>query len=147
MFSRSRKLIGLLILISALILFWFKSQCGPSQVCFQRNCFQVELARSQAEQTRGLSFRQSLAPDRAMLFIFNQPGKYPFWMKNTLIPLDIIWLDKEKRIVFVKENTQPCSETNCPLFYPGGEAQYALEMNAGSVEKLGLIEGEIMSFK
>ena len=143
----AKKFIGPLIVASSLGWLCLGARPWPSQVSFQGTCFKVELAEPRAEQARGLSSRQSLPRDWAMLFVFSRAGEYPFWMKDTLIPLDIIWLDGDKRVVSVKENAQPCLGVNCPLFYPGKEAQYVLEINAGSVKRLGLIEGEIMSFK
>jgi len=98
----------------------------------------VELARSQEEITRGLMFRESLAQNRGMLFIFGVPGVYDFWMKNTKIPLDIIWLNDKKEVVFIKNNAQPCKEDFCLPIGPDTEVNYVLELNAGLAEKVGL---------
>lgn len=68
------------------------------QVCTDKVCFSVELARTTQEHEQGLMYRTELAPHEGMLFIFDSPGIYSFWMKNTLIPLDIIWLDDQKYI-------------------------------------------------
>jgi len=117
-----------------------------SQVCFNNNCFFVELARTQEERSRGLMFRESLAPDQGMLFIFEEEGDYPFWMKNTFIPLDIIWLNKEKVIVFIKENAQPCQGEFCPLIDPHQNAKYVLEVKEGVAEKVNLKIGQKADF-
>lgn len=73
------------------------------QICFQENCFEVELAITTEEITKGLMFRKELPQNKGMLFIFAKEGIRSFWMKNTLIPLDIIWLNKNKEVVFIKK--------------------------------------------
>ena len=109
-----------------------------NQVCFKNNCFEVELAVTAEEQTKGLMFRENLGIGKGMLFVFSQEGEYSFWMKNTLIPLDIIWIDKDKKVVFISENTQPCLENDCPSISPGKKAQYVLEVKGGTVQKISL---------
>lgn len=73
-----------------------------------------------------------------MLFVFPEAGLHPFWMKNTLIPLDLIWIDEHWQVVGV-ERMEPCSEEqcradSCPLYYPPAPIRYALEVNAGDAE-------------
>lgn len=102
----------------------------------------VELADTPAKQARGLMFRRQLAQDSGMLFTFNEVGRHIFWMKNTYIPLDIIWLDGDLTIVDIKENVPPCkSGERCPLYMPDGPAKYVLEVNAGLSEKWDLQVG------
>jgi uncharacterized protein len=108
------------------------------KVCFGDDCFIVELAKTQKKISQGLMFRESLAQNRGMLFIFSQSGVYNFWMKNTKIPLDIIWLNDKKEIVFLANNVAPCYEEFCPSINPGEKAKYVLEINAGLAEKIGL---------
>ena len=83
-----------------------------SSVCFGNppagGCFQVELARTESERDQGLMYRKELDKNKGMLFIFDKEGIYPFWMKNTLIPLDMIWIDSNNKIVFIAQNVQPC---------------------------------------
>jgi len=109
----------------------------------------AELATEPADQQRGLMFRTSLAADRGMLFAFPEPANHPFWMFQTLIPLDIIWMDAERRIVFISANTPPCPPEkgqNCPNY--GGEqaAQFVLELAAGSAAAHGLKVGDRLAF-
>jgi uncharacterized membrane protein (UPF0127 family) len=73
--------------------------------------------------------RTSLSSQSGMLFIFDHEAIYPFWMKNTLIPLDMIWLDKNKNVVDVI-TAQPCSEDPCQIYTPKKESLYVLELNA-----------------
>lgn len=117
-----------------------------SQVCFEKNCFEVEVAATPREQTRGLMFRERLEENKGMLFIFDEEGNYGFWMKNMLIPLDIIWLNKNKEIVFIEQNVQPCKPDVCPIITPNKAAQYVLEINAGLVDKIGIKTGNTLLF-
>ncbi len=117
-------------------------QVNESQVCFDDSCFYVELATTPDEQSRGLMFRDHLDQDRGMLFVFPKEDLYPFWMKNTLIPLDIIWIDENKEVVFISKNTQPCGELSCPMINPGEKAKYVLEVNAGVSDSIGLLIGD-----
>jgi hypothetical protein len=113
-----------------------------SRVCFGNDCFAVEIAATDAEREKGLMGRKKLGAGQGMIFIYDKPGYYSFWMKNTLIPLDIVWLDKDRRVVFINENTQPCREDDCPALTPVIQAQYVFEANAGTAEKIGLQYGD-----
>ncbi len=98
----------------------------------------AELAVTPEERAKGLMFRQKIEFDQGMLFVFEREGIYSFWMKNMVIPLDLIWLDKEKRIVHVERNVLPCDEDPCPTYTSKIPALYVLELEAGSFEKRGL---------
>ncbi len=127
------------ILIIFVVVF---SRTKKARVCFENNCFDVELAVKPEEQSRGLMFREHLDLDKGMLFIFEEEKKHSFWMKNTLIPLDIIWINKNKEVVFISENVQPCEEFSCPNIKPSESAKYVLEINGGISKKIGLIIGD-----
>ena len=116
-------------------------------VCFKNNCFKVRLAATQEEQEKGLMFTKELKPDEGMLFIFSKEGEYSFWMKNTLIPLDIIWIDKNKEVVFISENTQPCQKDPCDSVSPNKKAQYVLEVKSGTSNNIGLVVGDKIDIK
>ena len=81
-------------------------------------------------------FREQLSDKKGMLFIFPQEGVHSFWMKNTLMPLDLLWIDKERKIIDI-QTAQPCQEDPCPVSTPSGSALYVLEINANTSEKLG----------
>ncbi len=117
------------------------------EVCFGDNCFLVELAQTSEELSQGLMHKESLAQDRGMLFIFPASGVYNFWMKNTKIPLDMIWINDKREVVFIKNNAQPCMENVCPSMGPGVEAIYVLEINAGLAEKIGIKTQSRVTFK
>ena len=113
-----------------------------STICFSEKCFYIEVARTESERERGLMFRKNLSQNTGMLFVFDKEAIYPFWMKNTLISLDIIWIRKDKKIVFIKENAEPCDTDACPHINPAAEALYVLEINAGISENFGLKIGD-----
>ena len=91
----------------------------------------AEIVDTPAAIERGLMFRTSLEPNAGMLFVFEKAGFYPFWMKNTLIPLDIIWIDDAWRIVSIAESAPPCRADPCPTYPPAGDARYVVEVPAG----------------
>ncbi len=138
----------LIILVIAIVLLANNKKQKQSQVCFKNYCFNVDLAKTAEEINNGLMFRQGLNSDKGMLFIFEKEREYPFWMKNTLIPLDIIWINKDKEVVFVSENTQPCEEGKpCLSVNPDKDAEYVLEMNGGIAEKIGLKVGDKITIR
>jgi len=116
-----------------------------SQVCIKNNCFAVELAKTDGERQKGLSNRTSLDKNTGMLFIFPEIGIYNFWMKDTLIPLDIIWIN-ENKIVYIERNAQPCLETFCPIFNPNQTANYVLEINGNLTTEYNISEADIVYF-
>lgn len=96
----------------------------------------VERVSTPAAMSQGLSGRKSLADNQGMLFVFPQEGYHSFWMKGMLFPIDIIWLDKDYKVVYVKENAQPCTFLYCPLYTPNKPAQYVLEAVPGTFKRL-----------
>ncbi len=101
--------------------------------------FMVELADSPREREYGLMCRKALAADRGMLFHFQKPAYQAFWMRNTLIPLDIIYIGADGRVVSIVRNARPLDETPLPS---AGPAQYVLELTAGRVAQIGLLPGD-----
>lgn len=107
------------------------------------NVIQAEMAAGFSERRRGLMGRPALAADRGMLFLFERPGRLTFWMRGVVIPLDLVWLDSDRRIVGLSERTPVCeSGSTCPLFDGGAEAQFVLELAAGTAEANGLAIGD-----
>ena len=107
---------------------------------------QAELADTPQKRARGLMFREQLAPDAAMLFRFEDAGEWSFWMKNTKVALDILWIGPDKRIVYIEENVPPCRQDPCPEYKPSAEALYVLELPAGSVKREKLAKGMTLAF-
>lgn len=110
-------------------------------VCIQEKCVHVQLARTEAEKKRGLMGVTSLTNEEGMLFIWEEEGIYPFWMKDTLIPLDIIWIDADGTIIDIA-SLQPCEADPCPAYTPQGSAQYVLETNVGLMQQWETTIGE-----
>jgi uncharacterized membrane protein (UPF0127 family) len=111
--------------------------------------FLAELADSAEKRATGLMFRESLPQDRAMLFTFAEPKPWTFWMKNTKIPLDILWLDAGKKIVHIERNVPPCHRTDdgCPQYQPVADALYVLEIAGGMAERARLQRGVTLTFE
>lgn len=115
---------------------------NPPQVRLKDRVFTVELAQTREEQALGLMFRDELPRDHGMLFIFGGEAPRSFWMRNTRIPLDILYFDGGLALVSVARNARPCAVRNCPGYPSAGPAQYVLELNAGLAEELALRPGD-----
>ena len=85
--------------------------------------------------------------DQGMLFIFANEARRSFWMKNTRIPLDIMYFDKELRMVSISADTPPCRVSRCPSYPSTGPAMYVLELNAGTASELGVGPGDRLTVK
>lgn len=141
-------LIFFLIFVIGFIVYpYSKKEKKEPQVCFKNHCFSVKLALTPEEKSKGLMYRGSLDKNKGMLFIYDKEGEYSFWMKNVLIPLDIIWLDKAKKVVYIAENCQPCLEPSCPSIKPEKAAKYVLEINGGLASEMGLSVGDELKFE
>lgn len=116
------------------------------KVCFETTCLKVEIAQTNAELERGLQYRQSMPRDEGMLFVFPQNVEAGFWMKNTLLPLDMIWLNESRRIVYIEKNAPPCLQEKCPVYGPKESIRYVLETNAGFADATNLQVGQEAKF-
>ena len=105
--------------------------------------FDIELAEDDYETQTGLMHRGSMSRNQAMLFIFSDEKIRSFYMKNTLIPLDIIYLNALKQVINIKKNAIPLDEQSIPSIAP---AQYVLEIKAGLCDSFGLTPGQTVNF-
>ena len=105
--------------------------------------FDIEIAETEYETQTGLMYRDAMDNNHGMLFIFPDSKQRSFYMKNTKIPLDIIYLNTNKAIVSISKNTKPFNENSLPS---NGAAQYVLELNAGLSDELGLKIGDTFSY-
>jgi uncharacterized membrane protein (UPF0127 family) len=112
-----------------------------------RSAVIVEVASDDATREQGLMYRDHMADDRGMIFLFPQAGEYPFWMKNTLIPLDMIWMDADHRIVHIAHDVPPCKADPCPSYPPNAKASSVLELAAGVAAKHHLADGNVLKFE
>ena len=109
--------------------------------------YRLELAKTPEEQAQGLMFRESL-PDRAgMLFLFPDASVHKFWMKNTMIPLDMIWMDAGGKVLFVSANTPPCKADPCANYGPDAPASSVLEIAGGMAAKEKIEPGAVLKFE
>ncbi len=129
----------------ALLLLFLLACTSIPTVSFDNGAsFEIELARTPAEKAQGLMFRDSMPENNGMLFIFDDEVERNFWMKNTKIPLDMLFLDKNMIVVEIKASVPPCYDDPCRS-YPSKPAQYVLEINAGIAEKNNIVLGSKMS--
>ena len=110
---------------------------------------QAEIADTMKKRAEGLMYREHLAKDRGMLFTFDQPQPWTFWMKNTKIPLDIIWMNEKKQIIHIAGNVPICTrhDDGCPQYQPNEPALYVLELGGGEAERLKLEKGTKLQFR
>ncbi|MCX6256307.1 MAG: DUF192 domain-containing protein [Bacteroidia bacterium] len=104
----------------------------------------IEIADNENRQMQGLMYRKSMLDSQGMLFVFSKQQMQSFWMKNTFIPLDIIFADENGMIVTIQKNTTPLSEKSIPSFKP---ALYVVEVNAGFSDKYNIEEGDNIKFE
>jgi len=119
--------------LTFLILLFLISACGrENAVVFDSGengiHLNVEIVDTFEERQVGLMFRDHLNENDGMLFIFDEEGYYPFWMKNTLIPLDMIWISESLQVVDIL-HADPCTEDPCTSYKPSGNAKYVVEVN------------------
>ena len=109
----------------------------------------AEVVATPQKQAQGLMFRPELEPDRGMLFLFTEMSPRPFWMYQTVIPLDMIWLDRERRIVEIAADVPPCPSKEpeaCPNYGGNAPSMYVLELAAGQAAARGLKVGGQIGF-
>jgi uncharacterized protein len=117
---------------------------GPRITMPSGAVYRLELALTPEDQAQGLMFRESLPPRAGMLFIFDQPAPHHFWMKNTMIPLDMIWLDDAGKVLFVSPETPPCKADPCPTYGPDSPAKQVLEIAGGKAREEKVEVGAVL---
>jgi hypothetical protein len=124
-----------------------EAQPGPRVTLPDGYAVHVEIAADDETRSTGLMYRDQLRPASGMIFIFPRDDEYAFWMKNTLIPLDMIWIDANRKIVHVKHDVPPCKVENCPSYPPNVPSRYVLELAAGVAAQHGLKAGDVLRFE
>ena len=133
----------------ALAACWLLAGCATSaaswvELAGQR--YSVEVADDESERERGLMFRDEMAADHGMLFVHDREAPQAYWMKNTHIPLDILYFDSQLRLVSQQRDVPPCALGNgCPPYPSTAPARYVLELNAGQAERMNLSEGMVLT--
>jgi uncharacterized membrane protein (UPF0127 family) len=116
------------------------------EVSIAGQSIKVDLALTDEAHELGLSGRKELANDRGMLFVFDRPGKYPFWMKGMNFPIDMIWIGEDMSVVYIKKDAQPETETVLETYEPDTDAKYVLEVVSGFSDKNNLKIGDQVEF-
>ena len=106
--------------------------------------YTVEIAETPGEKVRGLMFRRSLPQDRGMIFLYDPPQRATMWMRNTYIPLDMIFITEQGTVLRIEANTEPFSTK---VIDSGGIAEAVLELNAGEAARIGLKPGDQVVFE
>jgi uncharacterized membrane protein (UPF0127 family) len=141
---RPRLVSSLLLLLCAMLALARPARAGaPEELVIETangpRQFAVEIATTPAERARGLMFRERLAPDAGMLFLYAVDQPVSMWMKNTLIPLDMLFIARDGRILKIAERTVPLSTT---VIASDGEVAAVLELNGGTADRVGLRPGD-----
>ena len=138
----------IIIILLVISIHFLKPKYEGSTVVFSTQksniTFEVEIADTAIKRTVGLMNRTSLPEKSGMFFVFESEGTLGFWMKNTLIPLDMIFISADKKIVKIQRNAQPCKVLDCESYSSGEPVKYVVEINGGLADKLGIKEGQII---
>ena len=147
-----KKIYGLLasVAIAIILLFVYlhilNLEYKQSSVVFQTDKgevrFNVEIADTYTERALGLMNRENLSEKSGMLFVFGDESERSFWMKNTLISLDMIFISEKKEIVYIQKQAVPCKTLDCPSYSSRKPAKYVVEINGGLSDKFGIKEGD-----
>ncbi len=107
----------------------------------------VDLAKTPEQQAKGLSIKNTLNENEGMLFIFDTPKEYSFWMKDMKFPIDIIWISSDNKIVHIEKNLQPCTFfLFCTSYSPNANSKYVLEVPSNYTAKNNIVIGDRVDF-
>ena len=120
---------------------------GPRITMPSGAVYRLELALTPEDQAQGLMYRESLPPRAGMLFVFDQPAPHHFWMKNTMIPLDMIWMDEAGKVLFVSADTPPCKADPCATYGPDTSAKQVLEIAGGKAKEEKVEVGSVLKIE
>lgn len=148
--SKTFKTASIVFFILALIYLWVwhfaKSIINSDKICYTDWCFIVEIVDTDETRQQWLMHRESMATNRGMLFVFEEQKKHSFWMKNTLIPLDMIRIDSNNNIIDI-QTAQPCEKKVCSTYVPRWDATYVLEINAWAAKDESILIWDKLEFK
>jgi uncharacterized membrane protein (UPF0127 family) len=126
------------------------SACGSYRkdkvVTISHQTLNAEIAASRSQHEKGLSGRPCILAGQAMLFVFDKPGQYPMWMKDTKFPIDIIWVSADHKAVGVERDVKPSTYPDSFINKKENPAKYVLEMKANRSTELGITLGTPISF-
>lgn len=119
---------------------WWKISDDANSLRLHGHRYSLTVLDDANEREKGLSGTESLATDRAVLFVFPHESKWGIWMKDMKYPIDIVWLDTEKRVIHLEKNVQPSSYPK--VFEPTTPARYVIELAHGTIERTGITRGD-----
>ncbi len=131
----------LVVLLLVVGFVWKKTHLSAQIWCAKNTCFTLEIADTPQKRSVGLMFRTALKSGHGMVFIFSSMDQHPFRMKNTSIPLDILWIDDKYNIVHIQK-ALPCEQDHCPIYISPKKARYVIELKEGTAQQLGLQAGD-----
>jgi uncharacterized membrane protein (UPF0127 family) len=140
----------LIVFVAALLLFtlyyYFRHPIGEKAI-INGHTIRLELAVTETEKEKGLGYRDTLAADSGMLFVYEHPDRYGFWMKGMRFPLDFIWINGNKVADISQNILQPVNDTVQPVsLAPAVPADKVLEVNSGMIQSLGIRVGDLVQF-
>jgi uncharacterized membrane protein (UPF0127 family) len=134
----------LLVIVVLTFVRFFGPNNGYTTLHSGRHGYSLQMATTPAAQEKGLGNRDAMPADSGMLFVFPNEASRCFWMKDMRFPLDIIWTNKDKKVVYVQPEVSP--STYPDDFCPSPPAQYVIELNAGEARRAGIRAGETLTF-
>ena len=138
-------LVALAVLVLVLPYFLIRP-AGTAQLRTGGRTYRLEKATTDAAREKGLGGRESLPADRGMLFVFDTPGSWCFWMKDTRMPLDMIWLDEGKKVLHVESGVAPSTYPDKEFCGKPG-AKYVIELNSGEAAHSGITTGKVLDLQ
>ncbi|MEM2130964.1 MAG: DUF192 domain-containing protein [Candidatus Woesearchaeota archaeon] len=139
-----------LVIVVSILFYFITFPFSESKIaCFENKCIKAEIRDEEKERELGLMFRENLSENEGMLFIFQNNVNYAFWMKNMKFNIDIIFIDKNKKIVSITKNAFPCNKPDkeCELYYSNQAYKYVIEVVANFTEKYNIKEGQKVYFE
>jgi len=137
---------GLVALLVASVIAYMVTTFQPTTlVRIGSGAYQVQVANTEAERIQGLSGVQELPKNGGLLMDFQEDGQWGIWMKDMYIPLDIVWLNSKKEVIYLVANASPELSTT-KTFIPKNPARYVLELPAGSIQNAGIRKGTVAAF-
>ena len=140
-------ILSIAVIILIIVFYLKKTPIKSTNVKLGNTEITAEIADDTIKRTKGLMFRKSLAEKEGMLFVFDEENYHTFWMMNMSFPIDIIWINKEKKVVDITKNAQPCKIICSTTYRPKERAMYVLEVNANFTEEHKIKIGSLVEFE
>jgi len=140
---------GLVAILLALVVSFMATHFQPTtQVTLGSGTFSTRVASTDAAREKGLSGVEKLSPNEGLLMVFDSDDKYGIWMKDMNIPIDILWLDKDKKVIFIVMDAQPEADNiDLKTYVPLSPARYVVELQSGAIKKAGITIGSEAEFE